>query len=547
MAVFNQLFRQACGRVSNPVRDQIHPTHPPLLRHFFSGPDLALRASGPRFPGCHLSGRAVISNTLRLCIGGQDTWKEVFRGGIEIKPFEYHDSYGRFCVMLNDNVRALTRQIEKPYFLAPAVADFDAVATGRAACFAQTHLRGVLHWPRRGCFAAMSRLSFEFLLFPACRLPTSRMAPPGIHARSQVSSVTVSRYASQWPKWTGFPPHGISTANMVNPPSGSRVFLAWRPPSHDCIAYLTGWLRAFTASMFESTCEMSGLIRVSPLTGQIPHQPRSTHCTRNPVWRIIQVDMSGYVVPSNWTPNLEKQAATSQIRNKQLSMEAVVGGVGEGSKQEENNVHKPRRARVVLGGYPAIMIHEAGLGNYFHLVRGEHKANYLFLLRTYGAPGFRSAKFCQPEDKLVPSVPHRLAPGRRGEVYHIWTVRGIQSARLGGGIASTVTAAQPKASWCFETRLMFDWATLKRTPGSSSATQPVQASQNDFKTISTQLNSSVRNCNVTRHHLVMIEIDNDSELQRIDNQPTTGTVSRKSLEQLSGVQNRSTNPAAASG
>jgi serine/threonine-protein kinase Chk1 len=45
------------------------------------------------------------AGALRLRIGGQDARKEVFRGWVEVEPFEYRGSHGSFCVMQKDNVR----------------------------------------------------------------------------------------------------------------------------------------------------------------------------------------------------------------------------------------------------------------------------------------------------------------------------------------------------------------------------------------------------------------------------------------------------------
>ncbi|KAJ7791116.1 hypothetical protein B0H14DRAFT_3094554 [Mycena olivaceomarginata] len=37
------------------------------------------------------------STPLRLRIGGHDARKEVFRGWLEVEPFEYHGDHGSFC------------------------------------------------------------------------------------------------------------------------------------------------------------------------------------------------------------------------------------------------------------------------------------------------------------------------------------------------------------------------------------------------------------------------------------------------------------------
>ncbi|KAJ7620485.1 kinase-like domain-containing protein [Mycena polygramma] len=62
------------------------------------------------------------SNTLRLRIGGQDARKEVFRGWVEIEPFEYHDSHGSFCVMQKDSGNPISwRQLWRALIQSPPV------------------------------------------------------------------------------------------------------------------------------------------------------------------------------------------------------------------------------------------------------------------------------------------------------------------------------------------------------------------------------------------------------------------------------------------
>ncbi|KAJ6522584.1 CAMK/CAMKL/CHK1 protein kinase [Mycena capillaripes] len=62
------------------------------------------------------------AGALRLRIGGHDARKEVFRGWVEIEPFEYHGSYGSFCVMQKDSGNPISwRQLWRALIQSPLV------------------------------------------------------------------------------------------------------------------------------------------------------------------------------------------------------------------------------------------------------------------------------------------------------------------------------------------------------------------------------------------------------------------------------------------
>jgi len=63
---------------------------------------------------------APAAGALRLRIGGQDARKEVFRGWVEVEPFEYHGSLGSFCVMQKDTGNPISwRQLWRALIQSP--------------------------------------------------------------------------------------------------------------------------------------------------------------------------------------------------------------------------------------------------------------------------------------------------------------------------------------------------------------------------------------------------------------------------------------------